>query len=85
MGVLIQSDVLAGMTPAHTYSSTTDFEAILSDISRDLVPTGTKQPFPVVWESDFEENEFGLRLAGNMPNPFKKDQTNGGTVWPHQK
>lgn len=85
MSVFIQSEVLSGMTPAHTYATMTDFEAILNDISRDLVPTGTNQIFPVIWESDFEENEFGFKLAGNMPNPFKKDNTNGGTIWPHQR
>lgn len=44
-----------GATPAHDYCTVTDMETILNDISRDLIPTGTGVPFPVVWPSDFPE------------------------------
>ena len=37
-----------GATPAHDYCTVTDMETILNDISRDLIPTGTGVPFPVV-------------------------------------
>lgn len=69
--IFIQDDNVLGMTPAHTYSTMTDFDAILDDIGRDLIPTGTGQPFPVVWASDFEENELGLKMAGNEVSPFR--------------
>ena len=69
MSIFITDDSLTGLTPAHTYRSTTDFNAILKDIARDYVPTGTGQVFPTVWKEDFEENELGLKMAGNTPPP----------------
>lgn len=52
------TNIVSGMTPAHTYIAVSDFSAILDDISRDLIPTGTGKIFPVVWDSDFrEEND----------------------------
>jgi hypothetical protein len=65
MSIFITDDSLTGLTPAHTYRSTTDFNAILKDIARDYVPTGTGKIFPTVWKEDFEENELGLKMAGN--------------------
>lgn len=71
MSLFLHEDSLSGMTPAHTYASTTDFEAILNDISKDLIPTDTGKVFPTVWESDFEPNELGMRMAGNEVPTFK--------------
>lgn len=56
----IVDDNVSGLTPAHTYSDTTEFESILNDIARDLIPTGTGKIFPVVWKTDFDDSDTGL-------------------------
>lgn len=40
------------ITPAHTHLATNDMSAILDDIARGNIPTGTGQPFPVNWKTD---------------------------------
>ena len=44
------------MSPALKYAGTTAFEDILNDISRGVIPTGTGEPFPVVWGKDGDKN-----------------------------
>lgn len=54
----IVDDGVSGLTPAHTYDDTSEFESILNDIARDLIPTGTGKIFPVVWKTDFEDSSI---------------------------
>lgn len=63
--VFDDTNIVSGMTPAHTYIAVHDFYAILDDISRDLIPTGTGKIFPVVWDSDFNKDDNSL-LKGNI-------------------
>ena len=53
--IIITDDNIHGATPAHDYCTVTNMSNILDDIARDLIPTGTGKPFPVVWDSDFAD------------------------------
>ena len=50
------------ISPAHDYLTVSEFECILGDIDRDIIPTGTGQTFPVVWPSDFDEDADDTNL-----------------------
>lgn len=44
------------MSPALKYVGTTSFEEILADIRNGVIPSGTGEPFPVVWKHDDDMN-----------------------------
>ena len=61
----VTDDVVAAgihASPAHDYHTVKDFENILDDIARDIIPTGTGQTFPVIWPSDFDQDNNGVDL-----------------------
>lgn len=45
--MITAEDPLKRMTPAHMYSHETDFEHLLEDISKGIIPCGSGQVFPV--------------------------------------
>ena len=40
------------MTPYHAYKGTSEFASILRDMEKGLLPVGTGQPFPVVFQDE---------------------------------
>ena len=70
------------MTPALTYAGTTSFESILTDIRNGVIPTGTGEPFPVVWK-----NDDNMNIDTMMDNPSTPNWTgsNNGFVNPLPK
>ena len=57
------------MSPALEYAGTTAFEDVLNDIKRGVIPTGTGEPFPVIWGNDDKQNII-------HDNPSKPNFTN---------
>ena len=55
------------MTPALRYAGTSSFEEILTDIRNGDIPTGTGEPFPVVWKNDNDMN-LETMMEDRTPN-----------------
>lgn len=77
--MLYVSDDVTGihLTPAHDYLTVTDMEVILNDIDRGLIPTGTGQPFPVVWPSDFSDKDGADLNLYEFDKKWKENMRNG--------
>lgn len=43
------------VTPAHYYTGKNDFNIILEDMMRGVIPINTRQPFSVIWKDDKDE------------------------------
>jgi hypothetical protein len=65
------------ITPAHDYMTVINFENILDDINRGLIPTGTGQIFPVVWPSDFTDKENADANLYEFDKKWKEKMRNG--------
>ena len=64
------SDAIYGekTTPAHSYEGTNDFNAILEDMMKGVIPTNTRTVYPTIWKADRQILEKEQKPNG-QPQP----------------